>query len=112
MNQRAGDPMNLGLRDQEHAAFSRYVLDRLGPLLGPAVVATSVPAYSTAKGLAQSVGMMKDATPASLQEVKVGLSPLWGGGTPPGPVQPPQPIDTTAIVNKLYTLARLLGVIR
>lgn len=96
MNQRSGAPMDLGLRDQEHAAFSKYVLDRLGPLLGPAVVATSVPAYSAAKGGAQAMGMMKDATPASLQEVKAGLSPLAQLQNYP----------------QLYTLMRLLGVVR
>jgi hypothetical protein len=96
MNQRSGRPMDLGLRDQEHAAFSRYVLDRLGPLLGPAVVATSVPAYSAVKGGAQAMGMMKDATPASVGEVKAGLAPLAQLQNYP----------------QLYTLMRLLGVIR
>jgi hypothetical protein len=76
INQRSDDPMNLGLRDQEHAAFSRYLLDQLGPILGPAVVGAAVPAYSAAKGGAQSLGLMKDATPASWHEVLAGLAPL------------------------------------
>jgi hypothetical protein len=99
MAQRSGNPMDLGLRDQEHAAFSQYLLHRLGPLLGPAVVATSVPAYSAVKGGAQAMGMMQNATPASMQEVKAGLSPI----TP----QMPQ-----LSMPQLYTLMRLLGVVR
>lgn len=96
MHQRDTRPMDLGLRDQEHAAFSRYVLDRLGPLLGPAVVATSVPAYSATKAVAQPLGMMQGATPASVGEVKAGLAPLAELQNYP----------------QLYTLMRLLGVVR
>lgn len=68
--------MNLGLRDEEHAAFSRYLLDHLGPLLGPAVVGAAVPTYSAVKGGAQSLGLMQAATPASWHEILAGLSPL------------------------------------
>lgn len=98
MNQRAASPLDLGLRDQEHAAFSRYLLHQLGPVLGPAVVATSVPAYSAAKGGAQALGMMKDATPASFREVGAGLSPLV-------------PQVNPEFANKLYTLMRMWGLI-
>lgn len=119
VNQRNEDPMNLGLRDQEHAAFSKHVLDTLGPILGPAVVAASVPAYSAAKAIAQPLGMMKGATPPSFGEVKAGLSPLWGGTTaptapaaPPQMPQPnPQPVDPT-FANKLYTLMRMWGLLQ
>lgn len=95
INQRDANPMDLNLRDQEHAAFSRYMLNQLGPLLGPAVVATSVPAYSAAKAVAQPLGMMQGATPASLREVQAGLSPL-----------------SSPLMAQLYTLMRLAGVIR
>jgi hypothetical protein len=80
MNQRQDQPQDLTLRDQEHAAFSRYMLEKLGPVLGPLVVGTSVPAYSAVKGTAQAVGGMQDATPASFREVGAGLQPLWQAG--------------------------------
>jgi hypothetical protein len=115
MNQRFSDPMNLNLRDQEHAAFSQMLLHRLGPILGPAVVMSSVPAYSAAKGGAQSMGMMQNATPASFREVRAGLSPLWGGQIgpqkPPETPQPPQD-RSQSVSNPIYTLLRLLGVIQ
>lgn len=77
MNQRTANPQDLALRDAEHAAFSRYLMSSLGPVLGPAVVATSVPAYSAVKGVAQAMGGMQDSTPASLREVHAGLTPLY-----------------------------------
>lgn len=80
MTRREDNPMDLTLRDQEHEAFSRYMLHKLGPVLGPAVVGTSVPAYSGIKAAAQAMGGMKDATPASFQEVRAGLRPLWEAG--------------------------------
>jgi len=80
MNRRQAQPMDLALRDEEHAAFSRYMLDKLGPVLGPLVIGTSVPAYSGIKGAVQAMGGMQDATPASLQEVRAGLQPLWPAG--------------------------------
>jgi hypothetical protein len=107
MNQRSANPTDLGLRDQEHAAFSRYLLERLGPLLGGGVVAAGVPAYSAVKGARQMVGGMKDATPASFGEVKAGLSPLWGGDGGPQPLA-----NTRVLQNQLYTLMRLLGAVK
>jgi len=72
--------MDPGLRDQEHEAFSRYVLERLGPVLGGAVVGAGVPVYSGVKGAAQSMGLMQDSSPASLEEIKAGYRPLWQAG--------------------------------
>lgn len=80
MNRRADNPQDLDLRDQEHEAFSRYMLHRLGPVLGPAVVGASVPAYSGIKGAVQAMGGMQDASPASFREVQAGLRPLWQAG--------------------------------
>lgn len=97
MNQRSGNPTDLGLRDQEHAAFSKYLLHTLGPLLGTGVVAASVPAYSAAKAVAQPLGLMKDATPASMQEVKAGLSPIL-------------PQINPELANKLLTLMKMWGI--
>lgn len=77
MIQRENDPQNLDLRDQEHAAFSRYVIDTLGPVAGRAVVAAGVPVYSGFKAGIQAAGGMKKATPASMREVLAGLKPLW-----------------------------------
>lgn len=90
--------MNLGLRDQEHAAFSRYLLHQLGPVLGTGVVAASVPAYSAVKAVAQPLGMMKGATPASMQEVKAGLSPIT-------------PQINPELANKLLTLMQMWGLV-
>lgn len=112
INQRRNVPMDLGLRDKEHAAFSRYVLERLGPLLGSGVVAAAPPVYNAMKGGAQALGMMKDATPASMQAVKAGWSPLWGGDRPQQPAQPqPFQSEQAAQANKLYTVLRMLGLI-
>lgn len=79
---RQAKPNDLALRDAEHAAFSRYVIDKLGPVIGPAVVATSVPVYSAAKGAIQIVGGMKAATPASFREIRAGLRPLLPSQSP------------------------------
>jgi hypothetical protein len=114
MNQRDANPQDLNLRDQEHAQFSRVILDKYGPVLGSAIVASAVPTYSAAKGGAQALGLMKDATPASFREVGAGLAPLWGGAV--GPAQPPQPAPPAppgpVMYQQLHTLLRLFGVIK
>ncbi len=74
---RMGDPLNLALRNAEHALFSRSVLQKLGPVLGRGVVATSVPLYSAAKAIGQPFGAFKGATAPSWQEVQYGLQPLF-----------------------------------
>jgi hypothetical protein len=88
---RMADPMNLPLRNAEHALFSQSVIDQLGPIVGRAVAGTAVPAYSAAKAVAQAlptpVGQAIDriapfklagATPPSLDEIRWGLRPVWG----------------------------------
>lgn len=80
MQQRMANPTDLGLRDREHAAFSQYLIDKLGPVLGRAVVATSVPMYSGGKLIIQSMGGMKGATPPSFREIAAGLRPLVKAG--------------------------------
>jgi len=77
MQQRMENPHDLALRDAEHEAFSRLMLRKLGPVLGRAVVATSVPVYTAGKLFVKSVGGMKGATPPSVREIVAGLRPLW-----------------------------------
>lgn len=86
--QRMERPQDLNLRDQEHALFSKYVMEQYGPVLGSLVVGASVPAYSGLKAAAQAdprvgailgrlTGMdLANATPASWQEIHAGLSPI------------------------------------
>ncbi len=73
---RMRDPHNIPLRNAEHALFSQYAIKRLGPVLGRAVVASAVPAYSLAKVLGRPIGFFKGATPPSWQEVQYGLQPI------------------------------------
>ncbi len=113
---RMGDPTSLPLRNAEHALFSQDVIDRLGPVLGRAVVGAAVPTYSAAKAVAQAlptpVGQAVDrvapfrlagATPPTLDEVRWGLRPVWGSIVPqPAPAAP----------NPYANLLQLLGVTR
>lgn len=73
---REKDPNNIDLRNAEHALFSYYMIDKLGPILGAAVVGVSVPLYSLVKSLAKMMGLLKKATPPSWQEMQYGLRPL------------------------------------
>lgn len=82
---RLSDPSNLALRNAEHALFSRSVLQSLGPVLGRAVVATSVPLYSAAKAIGRPMGFFKEATAPSWQEVQYGLEPIVSPA--PAPVE-------------------------
>ncbi len=89
INARWQAPQDLGQRDAEHAAFTRYLLQQY-PYLGPLIAMITVPGYSGAKWLAQTLpgGAVVDrvspvplasATPPSWREVLAGLSPLWEG---------------------------------
>lgn len=79
------------LRDAEHALASQYTIDTLGPV-GYVVVAVTVPTYSAAKWVAQTIPgadvlaalspvpltRQQGASTPSWNEIWWGLRPLWG----------------------------------
>lgn len=74
---RQADPMNIGLRNAEHAAFSQHMLNTLGSLGIPGV-ALAPGVYAGLKALGQPFGFFAGATPPSLQSIRAGMSPLFG----------------------------------
>ncbi len=88
---RRADPQNRALRNAEHALFSNYLKDWLGPGFGHAAVAAS-PAYSGLKFIGKPFGFFKQATPPSWREVQYGLRPLFGPMAAPAEPIAPAPV--------------------
>ncbi len=89
--------MNPALRDRQHAAFTRALMEQYGPVGGGLLALGAIPAWQGAKAVTQalpaSMGPWLDrvfpadaqphrGTPPTWGQIGTGLAPLFEGRTP------------------------------